>query len=499
MIQRLIFLWVACLFFSFAMAQSQMVKGTLLPTKKKSVLILPGNKKDSIATIQKNASIPVLKPASNGLPVLAGLDTSAPDQTHSYTVEPFKSNLKAQYLSGTLTPEQKNKNIFKPVPEDSIIKINHSVVPPGTKIKHPLDVLDTTKMITGGGDVISKYDLPPQRSSLRPQLINGTVVAKEKGSVIIIPIPADSLMKQSAEPGMAMETNPLFPPEREIGKDTLIAVSTVEKDVSIKTITQRSLLDGLDTSDRKFDPAAQVYKYTLDPTLYKHQSLTGVIDAKNGESKVFWPLRRDSLEATNNNPTDSLAGGVAKEGMNNSYIDPAPLDTAVRINPDAAFSITHVPVVTTDKSVKTNFFVNQTGRFSVRFITDQFYLNISQSGKVIDFDILSNGKIITNNNSKILQVGNIKVSYNTDGSVKTIGDFAIAYTYDGKVNRVDNLKISYNNEGNIEKVSDIPVQYIANGKVGKISTYRVGYNVKQMVIGIDDSEGLVVFKPEVLK
>ena len=510
-----IFLAANLFIISFAVAQSQMVNGTLMPSQKKSVIILPVKKKDSVTTAErKEPSVPTLKPPMNGLPVLAGLDTSSSlDQMHTYTVEPLKTNLKSQYLKGTLTPANKQNALFKPVPEDSLKQIVTDVVPEhqqeiaGTIIKSPLDVLDTTRLLEKGTDLVSRYGLPPQRSALRPQLISGTVVAKEKEPVIIVPVSEESLLlKQTAEQGA--EANPLFPPERSsAAKDSLVPAASIEKQIETKP-AMKSVLDGLDTTSNKYDPGAQVFTYTVAPKLYKHQLLSGVMDARSGDSKVFEPLNRDTLAAQNISAPDSLQLPGEKNGSNSNYIDPYlnqppqienRFDSSARINPDAAFSVTHVPVVTTEKNVKTNFIVNQTGRFAVRFATDQFYLNISQTGKVIDFDIFSNGRIMSNNNSKILQVGNIKVSYNLDGSIKSIGDFTVGYTYDGKVNRVYDIRISYNNAGNMEKVADMPIQYTAANKVEKIATYRVGYNVKQMVIGIDDSEGLVVFKPEVSK
>jgi len=408
------FLFIVTLFlFSFANAQSQMITGTLVPDKKKAVVFLPGNKKDTVPSAQ-NGSTAVTKP-----------------------------------------------------------------VAAENKIKTPLDVLDTTLINANGGDMISKYSLPPQKSSLRPQLITGTLIAKEGAAIAVVPVSEDSLMKQNMPPPIVQD-NPLFPPERgETIKDSSIATTTSPT----TTVTgAKSVLDGLDTTNMVYDPSTHISSSTLAlrPSEYKHQMLpAGLLIPQKGEPVIIEPISKDSLEALNRKLADTTTMQSSDANSSND-----------------SYNNTSFPDSSAASSFKTNFYVHQNGKFSIRFTSEKFYLNISEEGKVIDFEILSNGKITSNANSKIVQVGNLKVKYNDDGSITSIADTRVAYTFDGKVNRVGNISISYNKEGLAEKVADMLIIYNSIKSVEKIADFRVGYDAKLMVIGIDDSNGLVVFKPE---
>ncbi len=464
------FLFVVTIYLcSFAMAQSQMITGTIVPEKNKSVVLLPGNKKDSLAAQKKTNAVPVAKYQDKATPDLQNTN-SAISNANEYSVDPRLINLKDQDASGISTPQ------------DSIKKNTSTFSLAGKKINNPLDVLDTTAIVPSAGqDVISKYSLPPQRTTLRPQMISGKLEAKEGAAVTIVPVSEDSLYKQNMSVPASVMDNPLFPPERDMTKDSLATSSTADTSSStIVTGPMKTAMDGLDTTGMVYDPTTHISASTspLRPSEYKHQMLsTGVIAPKKGEFVVIEPISKDSLEILNKKLTDTSSSDAS--------------------NSNDSFTNTSFTDSSNIMGLKTNFFVYQNGRFTIRFATDRFYLNISQTGKVVDFEILSNGKITSNASSKIVQVGNIKVDYNADGSIGTIAGVRLAYTYDGKVNRISDINISYNNAGLVDRVADIPIMYNSTKSVEKISNYRVGYDAKQMVIGIDDSNGLVVFKPKV--
>ncbi len=452
--------------FSFAMAQSQVLKGTIVPLKKKSIVILPTNKKDSIETaIKQAAPIPQLKSPIKVQSALQGLDTTI--KTNNTIGEPVKTNLKSQYLKGTITADNGNPILLKPVPADSSTKNISQPTITAVKINNPLDVLDTTLIVAEKNDVIKKYGLPPEHNTLRPQTITGTLIAKPGAAVNIVPISGESVSAKN----MDKDYFPLYPPERNLVIDSS---GTIIKD-SVAVINKdpmKNVLDGLDTTKMVYDPTINISSAPFPPSTYRSQIITsGTFVANKGEPVRVEPIRvtPDSLKQNN---------GESENQIGNQIIDNS-IDSSA----------------TSSSKLVTNFFVNQLGTFSVHFATDKFYFNISQTGKVIDFEILSNGKITSNVGSKIIQVGNIKVDYNTDGSVASIAGIHIAYTYDGKVNRVGDLTINYSINGIMEKVADLTISYNFKNAVEKIGPFRVGYDSKQMVIGIDDSNGLVVFKP----
>lgn len=447
---------------------AQMIKGTNISKKNKPLLFVPISKKDSIEAAKKKAAfVPQLKPAIKVKSVLQGLDTTI--ETNKENLKPVKTNLKAQYLQGIINAKEGNVVVFKPITEDSLKKIvvKQQQVDIGIKVKNPLDVLDTTLIAAVNNDVISKYSLPPEHNPLRAQSITGTLIAKPGESVKIVPALEESVQTNN----QVRNDFPLFPPERNMSTDSVTGV---------RTDTVKSVLDGLDTTKMVYDPAMSISSAPYPPSTYRSQIITsGTFIPNKGAPVNVEPIRviPDSLKDDEGN-TDTKS--------NNQYSDNSSINNNTYDSVDAK----------ADK-VNTTFFVNQFGKFTIHLVTNKFYLNLSQSGRVIDFGILSNGKITSDINSRIIQVGNIKVNYNADGTIASIGGVNIAYTYDGRVNRIGEVNINYSINGAMEKVADMQISYNMNEAVEKIAAYRVGYNSKQMVIGIDDSNGLVVFKPVV--
>lgn len=474
--KRLIFFTTTFFLLSFAIAQSQMINGTVVPNKKKSVIILPIASKDSSKITQPKASSkPKLKPTVNGKSALTGLDTTI--KTNPAIRPSIHTNLKAQYLKGTIIPD-KTAILLKPIAADTSNKSTNTFLANNFKIITPLDVLDTSKIVSTSPDEINKYSLPPQHSNLRPQLISGALQAKPGIPISIVPTPINTVMDQE-------KNFPLFPPEIDSTKE-------------INNETKANIfnpLDALDTSLMVYDPSTIITSYSLPPANRKHQDIIGIITAIKGKPIIIEPVSKDSSAEMKTEDSTSVNMKTDTETNNNTNIPPQE-GTTIN-NDDVSDSIKIASNNTIESAVIINFYVSEMGKFTLRFSTDKFYIRISQLGKIIDFGILSNGKITSNVNRKIVQIGNVKLNYNVDGTVASIADTPIAYTFDGSINRVGKVNINYSNKGEMEKVGDLPIYYNSNKTVEKIATYRVGYDSKQMVIGIDDSNGLVVFKPVV--
>ncbi len=366
------------------------------------------------------------------------------------------------------------------------------------QIKSPLDAVDTNIMVVKEGDAVSKYSLPPQvQPKLKAQEVTGIIEAKLGAPTSVEPVAV-------ASETMAQESFPLFPPQR----DTLATLDTSGVSTN-KNATFRSPLDALDTTQMEYDASSIITTYTTPSQLNaKAQMVKGVLVPVVGTPVVVEPLSPDSIarrdadtvkietpmpEKINSdlpvkNNADNVVNDVAVQNINSNVIADT---TTAKMNVDAPFGTN----ASATDNVKSNFYVAQNGKFSVRFSSSLFYLNVSQLGKVIDYEILSNGRITSNAKSKVVQVGNIKVDYNLDGTMASIAGVPVAYTYDGRVNRVGNVNINYTYGGAMDKVGNVSIFYNGNSTVERIATYRVGYNDKKMVVGIDDSNGLVVFKP----
>ena len=445
------------------------------------------------------------------------------DTSNDKLPKPVRTVFKGQYLKGSIIPKTGASVLLKPVSIDSlqVTAVQKNREQSKATIS-PLDLLDTTaiqyKPIEQ--DVVSKYGLPQQQADVKkPRILSSGIINPEPGkSVTIVPISQDSLNRK-----LESEQNqfPLFPPEREPQKDSTIATDSSSLHTASPTGGKVfNPLDALDTTKMVYDPSVRISESTLPPSQYKHQMITGIITPQKGEAVMVDPINKDTLIARNR----ALYGPDSVKTDENALItDDVNYDTRYNAhnsvkpakkkrledteeyatddsNPDTKSGNMKVMASSpgnTAAGVKTNFIVSQFGKLTVKFATDKFYLTISQSGKVVDYDILTNGKVVTNANNKIVRVGNTRVTYNLDGSISSIADIPVTYTYDGKVNRVGDAIVSYTNDGIMEMITGIPIYYNANNCVQRISTYRVGYNSKQMVVGIDDSNGLVVFKPQV--
>lgn len=380
------------------------------------------------------------------------------DPINSYSLPPNFSNTKGA------SSHEKTVNFSKD-------PINNYSLPPGStavsvpelvrrEIKSPLDAIDTT-VTKLDSDIISKYSLPPEiQPKLKAQNLKGIIQAKPGVSTLLEPLAIpDSVNKNS---------NPLFPPQ----KDT-IPVPENDPDIKKKPITFKSPLDVLDTTQMVYDASSMISSYTvLNQASFKSQMIEkGALVPGKGVPIIVEPLSEDSILRKQ---ADTVKLETPEENI----------DSITDIN----------PINTKKLSLRSNFYVAQTGKFSLRFSTDLFYLNITQLGELIDYELLSNGKVRSNAKNKVVQIGNVKVGYNLDGSIASLAGVPITYTYDGKVNRVGDISISYSYEGAINKVGSVAVQYNNNNTVAKIADYKVGYNTKNFVIGIDDSNGLVIFK-----
>jgi|GEM_PF-2823818 len=341
------------------------------------------------------------------------------------------------YISNYNVPGADNTN-YNPVTQGS-----GPVLTPGQQTLSPIDFADTAAMAP---DPMRSYGLPSSKLNLKAQDIKkGTFIAEKGSPKIFIPIPKDSII---LEPSNAV-----------IGKQN-VAIDTTPEPTS-------AAVKKNDNIDKKTGTNSPVNKNSRE--------------SKKPGSYTFNP----GTTLTDNNFTNET------KNSNNSYESPVDVSAPAYLqNPSP------VPVSTT--YLRTTFYVSQEGKYSVAFTSTQFYVTISNEGKLADYGILSNGAVTNDYDRKVSMVGNVRVVRNYKGDLDSINDVRLSYTYDGKINKIGNLQILYNRDGLMQKVGDINVDYNFNNTVDKIANYRIGYKRKQ-VIGIDDSDGLVVYKPSIQK
>lgn len=522
------------------------IKGTLSGTKN-TVLIIPGKPVVADSSNVQKKNIPavsaVVQPAKQAVQHNASSNTVTRKKLNEYLamqqrqsskitpdssvhfasskpvskVPTVKTDKHGQLISGTIAPNKQHRGtIIEPlaplleVKTDKVetaenIKPQQHYTKPVLRVepqaKNPSETLDTT--VIGAKKIIEKAT-----TNAHAQEIKGIILPDKNAAKIIAPSTADaghsqdnnkkeSAVKKSVNTNATLETaktkDPLsvysVPSAEEAYKP-----STPTTDVPSSTVSTSSYYVEGDSKTNQTpvkeetgDDPLRKYAAQNVKASYKSQVLSQEMIAQRKNPKILEPISIDSIARKMRE--DSMMAVMA--------------DSIRKMNEEAMRSIedernAEMAAALKDQSQNTryNFYLIKNGQFSVSFSNDKFYLNVNQRGKIVDFAILTNGSVTAGNlQNKVTQVGNAKIVYNYRGNIDSIAGIQVTYTYDGKVNKVGNSFITYNYEGVIEKVGEIPIIYNGNGTVFRFGNFSVAYNNQGVVAGIDDSNGLVIYRP----
>lgn len=379
------------------------------------------------------------------------------------------------------------KKLYQPYPAIDKINVFTTLSNRNFLVVSPLNGIDTVMMLAAN----EPHEI--NRTNLRGQIITGTILPNKGVETVIVPLPL-------IEYKMA---------DNSIASDLRMVAST-------PVIGPMDLLDT--NALANMDPM-RAYGLPSSRLNLKGQDVRkGTYIAKRGSPTLLVPIPKDSIVLE---PSDVISGkqnAAIEDNTTPQYVfansNNATNKTEVADSntPEYNFSNTGkavtkagsiekaVPAATpapvSNTYLRTVFYVSQDGKYSVAFTGSEFYITITNEGTLIDYGITTNGAVVNDYTRKVSKVGNINVERNYKGNLENIGDVHVTYTYDGKINRVGNLQIIYNRDGLMERIGNLFVEYNYNNTVDKIANYRIGYKHKQ-VIGIDDSDGLVVFKPSI--
>jgi len=139
-------------------------------------------------------------------------------------------------------------------------------------------------------------------------------------------------------------------------------------------------------------------------------------------------------------------------------------------------------------------FLSQDGNLTFRITLEDFYFQISQSGKITEFGTLTSGNISYNVSGRVDRIGTTNISYNVSDKVDRVGTTNISYNVSGAVDRIGTTNISYNVSDKIDRIGTTNISYNVYNKVDRIGTSNISYNVYSKVDRISDSDGLIVFR-----
>ena len=190
----------------------------------------------------------------------------------------------------------------------------------------------------------------------------------------------------------------------------------------------------------------------------KGKTFSGSLVSKPGKSSLLQP------EVVHKDTTTVVKGAVI-DGSSPYYLAPAG-------NPD---------------ELKVTFFVNQAGKYSVSIYNASYIINLTQFGYIQDYSFRPELKKDATNSS---------IHKNQLGLVDNIAGTAIDYSESHTVTKVGNWVIKYTFDDMIKSIGIYNVYYNSNASLKKIDHYKVIYDQNKVAFGVEESSGLVIFKPE---
>lgn len=495
--------------------RAQNIIGTLLP-KDPNRNVVPTELKP---IVQKD--ILVAKPENTSKSPMEVLDTTL-SITKNDAVKNIKTNLRAQNITGTLSPDKANKII---VPAEKNIIPKEAYIPkPSSFSKSPLETLDTNLII------VKKENTPIIKSNLKAQSITGTLLPDSKG-ISVTPATVDLKIDSSIQQNTSLINNvaasddlPPLTGETTLPKTLLQPKTTIPVPETAIDPTKFYTVPGNDRNsalnnglDNYSNDNNQLNNSTVKSDLKSQTITTGTLLPKSGQPITVQPITLDSIASIaaasnannavvveppppvstysvpSNNPSNSrikIVNDNIPASKNNNLKKEADLPKIDITRNKNAYSAPSYSI----SGMKYNFYLSQNGKYVISFYTRDFSLNISQTGQLSDLSVVQSGKVSNASISRVSRVGNLSVNYNEKGQMNGINDVAIDYGGDGKVSRIGDIPITYTYDGLIDKVGDVKIFYNTNGSVYLIDHYKVSYNYDGVVTNIDDSKGLIIFK-----
>lgn|GEM_PF-2893842 len=452
------------------------------------------------------------------------LDSSvySPKKVIQKNIPIVKTNLRAQNITGTLSPDKANKIIVSA--EKTIIQKEAYIPKPSSFSKSPLETLDTNLII------VKKENTPIIKSNLKAQSITGTLLPDSKG-ISVTPATVDLKIDSSIQQNTSLINNvaasddlPPLTGETTLPKTLLQPKTTIPVPETVIDPTKFYTVPGNDRNsalnnglDNYSNDNNQLNSSTVKSDLKSQTITTGTLLPKSGQPITVQPITLDSIASIaaasnannavvveppppvstysvpSNNPSNSrikIVNDNIPTSKNNNLKKEADLPKIDITRNKNAYSAPSYSI----SGMKYNFYLSQNGKYVISFYTRDFYLNISQTGQLSDLSVVQSGKVSNASISRVSRVGNLSVNYNEKGQMNGINDVAIDYGGDGKVSRIGDIPITYTYDGLIDKVGDVKIFYNTNGSVYLIDHYKVSYNYDGVVTNIDDSKGLIIFK-----
>jgi hypothetical protein len=138
--------------------------------------------------------------------------------------------------------------------------------------------------------------------------------------------------------------------------------------------------------------------------------------------------------------------------------------------------------------------LSQDGNLSFRLTLSDFYIHVSQTGKITEFGALASGSISYDVNGRIDKIGSTNISYDVYDRIDRIGSTNISYNVYERVDRIGSTNISYSVKDKIDRIGSKSVSYNVYDKVDRIGSSSISYNVYNKVDRINDSEGFIIFR-----
>lgn len=140
--------------------------------------------------------------------------------------------------------------------------------------------------------------------------------------------------------------------------------------------------------------------------------------------------------------------------------------------------------------------INQEGKVTYQISTTEMQIFFTEKGDILGFEFTLDGDIAYDNNSKISKIGDTPVLYDLKQRIEGLGNTKLTYDNKNRIEQVGNVKIGYTYAGLIETIGSKSFSYAYNSnRLEKIGNISIEYDYKGNISKINDTEGVIHYKP----
>lgn len=138
-------------------------------------------------------------------------------------------------------------------------------------------------------------------------------------------------------------------------------------------------------------------------------------------------------------------------------------------------------------------FFSKKGEIIFVIESTRYEVSISQTGKILNYTILSNGKISYDFDGRISKLGQVPISYDFQNRINYIDGERIGYDFDGRVKEIGSILIHYNFDKRIDKIGEYVISYNFDERIDAIGSSTISYDLRGNIETVNDNNEIIYF------